>query len=223
MYTKSGGKPQSWNPQQQAVVRVHVQEYDFDSEWCGAYWLIDVNFDWNDNLKRLHTCALVGCFLLTLSLTMLIPRLFLRYHSKLIRNETSLGSRSLYWGTAIVSLYVAFSLMLGKLVLYPYFLFLVFESPSSPYFKYIVSNLVLEVFIPVVFFVVSIIASKNSRAVPMPAVKFTTHVLFCFCFCFCCYSRHKSKGVQVLILWAFMTFIYYHITEAIALRYLLYF
>ena len=165
---------------------------------------------------------MVGCFLLTLSLLLLIPRLFLTYHSKLVHNKTSPGSRSLYWGTAVVTLFLAFIIMLGKI--FPLYLPVMIYTQANPaYFKFYVSNFAIEIFIPIVFLVISLIASRSSKAVPMPAAKFTTHVLFCCCCCFCCSSRCKSKGAQVLTLWAFMTFIYYHITEAIALMFTLFF
>ena len=190
------------------------------STW-GAYWLVE-NIDWKDSLKILHTFGMVGCFLLTLSLLLLIPRLFLTYHSKLVHNKTSPGSRSLYWGTAVVTLFLAFIIMLGKI--FPLYLPVMIYTQANPaYFKFYVSNFAIEIFIPIVFLVISLIASRSSKAVPMPAAKFTTHVLFCCCCCFCCSSRCKSKGAQVLTLWAFMTFIYYHITEAIALIFTLFF
>ena len=67
VYTEAGGKPQMWNRKQQAAVEIH-------SEVRGPYWL--AAFDWNETQSILHMFGLVGCFLLTLSLSMLIPRLF---------------------------------------------------------------------------------------------------------------------------------------------------
>jgi len=163
--------------------------------------LVEKN-DWKESLKLLHTFGMVGCFLLTLSLLLLIPRLFLAYHSKLVHNITSGGSRSLYWGTAVVTLLLVFIIMLGKILTV-----MIYTQDKSEYFKFYVSNFTVEIFIPIVFLVISLIASRSSKAVPMPAAKVTTYVLFCCCCCFCCSSRCKSKGVQVLTLWAFMTFI----------------
>ena len=50
-----------------------------------------------------------------------------------------------------------------------------------------------------------LIASKGSKAVPMPAAKLTTHA--CALQLLLLLLRCKSKGVQVLTLWPFMTFI----------------
>jgi len=146
------------------------------------------------------------------------------YHNKLVTKEISSGSRSLYWGTAAISLFLAFVILLGKLcynwavILKDFYR----QDEVSVYIKLYVANLVVEMLIPIVFFLISIIAFRSSRAVLMPAAKFTTHVLFCCCCCFCCSSRCKSKGVQVLTLWAFMTFIFYNIVEAVSVVFTLF-
>ena len=204
VYAEAGAKPQNWKPQQQATVQLGSYE-----TW-GPYLGAEDSGEWNFLVNLLHTFGLVGCLLLILSLSLLIPRLFLRYH-KLVTKETSPVTRSLYWGTAVISLLIFLSILPCKLC----YIHVSFTSQSS--------RIALELFIPTVFLVISIIAARNSGSVPMPAAKFTTHVLFCCCFCFCCSSRCKSKGVQVLTLWAFMTVIYYHITEAVALVLTLFF
>ena len=217
MYTEAGGKPQSWDPQQQAAVSMD----DLDIVW-GPFWLPDIN---NKNtLKLLQTFGLFGCFLLALPLSLLIPRLFLRYHNKVVTNKIkSPGSRSLYWGTAVVSLFLTFVILPGKLFLSLSFVCLLYFYSYQLYFKLFLASIVVQIFIPIVFLVISILASRNSKAVPMPAAKFTTHVLFCCCCCFCCLAqKHKSNGVQILTLWAFMTFIYYNIMEAVSLVFALF-
>jgi len=225
MYTEVGGRPKTWDPQQQAAVK--------QSYW-GNNWFFETEWEEYFTQKSVYAFGLVGCCLLTLSLLLLIPRLFLMYHNKLVTKETSPGTRSLYWGTAVVSLSLASAILLGKLCFFSsrLYYFFVYEIHGQEfrlqgrvlrYFVFWFAVLVVETFIPIVFLVTSVIASRSNKAVPMPAAKFTTHVLFCCCCCFCCSSRCKSKGVQVLTLWAFMTLIYYHITEAVALVLTLFF
>ena len=228
-YTEVGGRPKTWDPQQQAAVK--QSSYPFPKYW-GNDWFFDTEWKEYFTQKSVYAFGLVGCCLLTLSLLLLIPRLFLMYHNKLATNETSPGSRSLYWGTAVVSLCLAFAILLGKLCYLSYLLYffvyaihreeLRLQGQLLKYFMFKFAVLVVETFIPIVFLVTSLIASRSSKAVPMPAAKFTTHVLFCCCCCFCCSSRRKSKGVQVLILWAFMTVMYYHVMEAVALVFTLF-
>ena len=168
-------------------------------------------FDWNSTLKYFGKVGLVVYFLLTLSLSLLIPRLFLKYHKNLVYKDLSSGSRSLYWGTAIVSLFLVIFIMLSKLIiLCPYFDLLVLSS--------MIPSVAVEIIIPLIFLVTSIFASRH-KSVPIPASKFTTRVLLICCCHLCCSSQCKciSKAVQVLTLWAFMTVIYYHIMEVIAL------
>ena len=205
VYTEAGGRPKAWDSQQQAAVKNWNINWYIDTEWKEYF-----------TQKSVYAFGLVGCCLLTLSLLLLIPRLFLMYHNKLVTKETSPGTRSLYWGTAVVSLCLAFAILLGKLCFLSFRLYFFVEFRLQ-LLKFGFAVLVVETFIPIVFLVTSLIASRSSKAVPMPAANFTTHVLFCCCCCFCCSSQRKSKGVQVLILWAFMTVMYYHITEAVAL------
>ena len=232
MYAEADGKPQTWDPQWQAAVTRGI--YGSGDVW-GPYWLSHIVSENIPELLQIY--GLVGCSLLTLLLSLLIPRLFLRYHSKLViknnnnNNKNSLGSRSLYWGTAIVSLFLAFVILLGKLCLSSLYT-LICATNNWKFFRpdqlvdftcsLFVVNLVVEIFIPTVFLVISIVASINSRPIPMPAATFTTDVFFCCCCCSCYSSRCKSKGVQVLTLWAFMTVIYYNFTEAFALFFTLF-
>ena len=206
VYTEAGGKPQTWNRKQQVVASVQQETAR------GATWLS--SFDW-ENLSK---PVLAGYLLLTFAASLLIPRMFLGYHNKLVGREISPGFRSLYWGSAAISLFLVSIIMLGKISLV-----CILIRSTMPYTTaWLDTLLVVELLMPIVFFVASVIASRNSKTVPMPAIKFTTHVLFCCCCCFCCSSQRKSKGVQVLTLWAFMTFIYYHIMEAIALVFALF-
>ena len=217
MYTEAGGKPHSWDPKQQAKVSSCPSVDRHFLSFC---------YDIITTLEYTYACGFVGYLLFTLLLFLLIPKLFWESHNKLVCKETSPVSRSLYWGSAVISLFLVIIIMLGKFILVFFEFTMAHAYPSVLYnvlYKVtLTANLVVETFSLILFLVVSIIISRSSRGVPMPAAKFTTHVLFCCCCCFCCSSRCKSKGVQVLTLWAFMTVIYYHIMEAVALVFTLF-
>jgi len=109
VYAEAGAKPQNWKPQQQATVQ--LGSYD---TW-GPYLGTEDSWEWDFLVNPLHTFGLVGCLLLILSLSLLIPRLFLRYH-KLVTKETSPVTRSLYWGTAVISLLIFLTILPSKYI-----------------------------------------------------------------------------------------------------------
>ena len=194
VYTEAGGRSKTWDTQQQAAIK--QGSYPFTNYW-GNHWYIYTNWKEYFTPKSVYAFGLVGCCLLTLSLLLLIPRLFLMYHNKLhvVTKETSPGSRSLYWGSAFVSLSLAFAILLGKLCFFSsrlyFYIYWICRRQDQVLLKYLKLGFVVltvETSIPTVFLVTSLIASRRSRAVPMPAAKFTTHVLFCCCCCFCCSS-----------------------------------
>ena len=186
LYTEARGKPQTWDLSKRAIT--YTDEYSVYS-----------NYYYYTGMLKTVTFYIIGSILVQLSLLLVIPRVFLVYHSKLVDQITSTGSLSLYWGTAAVSVFLTITISFFRVI------FAIF-SPAS----------LADCTVPIVFLVIAIIASRNCKTVPIPATKYTTNILFC-CFFFCCSLRYKSAAVQALVLWSFMTVIFYHIMEAIAL------
>ena len=189
LYTEAGGKPQTWDLSKRAIIYTNecsvYSNCDYDDTW-----MLETGYDF------------LGSILVQFSLLLVIPRVFLVYHSKLVDQITSTGSLSLYWGTATVSVLLTITISFYRVLLFAIF------SPG---------RLTFDCIFPIVFLVTAIIASRKCKTVPIPAAKYTTDILFCCFFWYCCSQRYKSAAVQALVLWSFMTVIFYHIMEAIAL------
>ena len=177
LYTEAGGKPQTWDLSKRAIIS--TEGYSNHDHYTGA-----VTYDFS------------GSILVQISLLLVIPRVFLVYHSKLVEQITSTGSLSLYWGTATVSVLLTITITFYRVLLFTIL------SPGR----------LFECTFPIVFLITAIIASRKCKTVPIPAA--TMNILF---YCFSCSPRCNSTAVQALVLWSFMTVIFYHIMEAIAL------
>ena len=184
LYTEAGGKPQTWDLSKRAIISTEGYSIYSDHDYYGT-----VTFDF------------IGSILVQFSLLLVIPRVFLVYHSKLVEQITSTGSLSLYWGTATVSVFLTITITFYRVLLFTIF------SPGR----------LIDCIFPIVFFVTAIIASIKCKTVPIPAAEYTTNILFCCFFWYCCSPGCKSTAVQALVLWSFMTVIFYHIMEAVAL------
>ena len=140
----------------------------------------------------------------------MIPRLVLRYHNSLVSRSITPGTKSIYWGTVVV-----WSMTIITLIK-PFFIYTLSFVPQYPTNISYISSIVFYVVIPMEFLITSLIAvgSHRRKAVPIPAAQFTSNVLFCCCCCLCCCSsQSRTRGVQAMVLWGLMTFLYLIIME----------
>ena len=164
--------------------------------------------------------GIVGCFILSITMAVVIPRLVLGYHNSLVSRATTPGTRSIYWGTATVCwlLSIAIITFIKTYLLSTSFppVYNIYPTTNISYF----SSFAFYVVIPIEFLITSLIAARSNKltAIPIPAAQFTSNVLFCCCCClYCCSSQHRARGVQAMVLWGFMTFLYFAIMETVAL------
>ena len=120
------------------------------------YWL--VGHGWNTYYgvtTTMNAFGLVGCVFLTLFLSLLIAGFFPKYHNMLASKATSPGSRRLYWGTTVTSLFLAFILLLGKMLYLCFYLHALIsynDEPSSLFYIVMTGiNIAVEILIPLVF------------------------------------------------------------------------
>ena len=217
MYGTAGGKPQTWYSQQQAVVQIQHNSRSKTWGYLAPSFQADLGF------KVVHIIQLsgiIGCFILSTTMAVMIPRLVLRYHNSLVSRSVTLGTKSIYWGTAAVCWLLSIAIItLFKPLCISIITFLSIEQQYPTNISYI-SSIVFYVVIPIEFLIISLIAVISNRltAVPIPTARFTSNVLFCCCCCLCCCSSQgRARGVQAMVLWGFMTFLYFMIMETVAL------
>ena len=150
-------------------------------------------------------------------MAVMIPRLVLRYHNSLVSRSITPGTKSIYWGTAAVCWLLSIIIIT---IIKPCFIDTLSFAHQYPTNISNIRYIVFYVVIPMEFLITSLIAVRSNKltAVPIPAARFTSNVLFCCCCCLCCCSsQRRARGVQAMVLWGFMTFLYLIIMETVAL------
>ena len=209
VYAEAGGRPQTWDVSQKGTTTTDSNNDDINVNY--AFKLLE----WPISTENMLKLYLAEYILVSISLVLMIAKFFPVYHSKLVSMATTLEYRSLYWGAAVVSNCFTFGVFFPVLSLHLYF------SPfeTSP-------SLILEISMCIVFFVAAVIATRRSNVgimhIPNGMAKILIHISSCFCCCCCCSSRCRAKGIQVLVLFSFMSFIYHSIMDAISVGYLLF-
>ena len=215
MYAAVGGKPHTWDSQQQAAVQqatvqqaTTLQQYHMN--WGPSYSGVNSEPKVVDIIRK---SGIVGCFIFSITMAVVIPLLVLGYHNSLVSRATTPGTRSIYWGTAAVCWLLSITIITLSQTTTHYILYVIYE--------YIfLSSFAFYVVIPMEFLITSLIAARSNRltTIPIPAAQFTSNVLFCCCCClYCCSSQRRARGVQAMVLWGFMTFLYFTIMETVAL------
>ena len=217
MYAEAGGKPQTWDVSQKATTTTNSNN---DDEIHDVIKLLK----WPIKEVIFPKLCLAEYALVSISLVLIIAKFFPVYHSKLVSKATTLEYKSLYWGTAVVSNCFTLGLLfpLGRAISIVLCVFLVDSNVIT--IKTLLP--ILEISMYIVFFVAAVIATRRSNVgiihIPKGMAKVLIHISSCFCCCFCCSSRCRAKGIQVLVLFSFMSFIYHSIMDAISVGYLLF-
>ena len=209
VYAAAGG---TWDSQQQATVQQATTELYFQNR--GPYYSRPMA------VNIIQTSGIVGCFILSITMAVVIPQLVLGYHNSLVSRATTHGTRSIYWGTAVVCWLLSIIITLIKIYLLYLLYNLVEGATIYPTYVSYFSSLAFHVVILIEFLIISLIAARSNKltTIPIPAARFTSNVLFCCCCClYCCSSQRRARGVQAMVLWGFMTFLYFTIMETVAL------
>ena len=197
VYAAAGGKPHTWDSQQKASVY-----YMKTGPHYALYNIMVV-----DTIQR---SGIVGCFILSIAMAVVIPHLVLGYHNSLVSRATTPGTRSIYWGTAAICWLLSITIItLSKTT--TYYACIRYNIYRELYPKNIscFSSFAFHVVILIEFLIISLIAARSNKlkTIPIPAARFTSNVLFCCCCClYCCSSQRRARGVQAMVLWGFMTF-----------------
>ena len=227
MYAEAGGKPQTWDVSQKATTTTNSNNND--DEIHNVIKLLG----WSIKAVIFRKLCLAEYALVSISLVIIIAKFFPVYHSKLVSKATTLEYKSLYWGTAVVSNCFTLGLLfpLGRAfsIWQCFFLgmsnFITHDHSTSNVIT-IKTLLPIEINMYIVFFVAAVIATRRSNVgiihIPKGMAKVLIHISSCFCCCCCCSSRCRAKGIQVLVLFSFMSFIYHSIMDAISVGYLLF-
>ena len=190
MYATVGGKPQTWDSQQQADVQMQLPN--------SINWVFGFKADLEITpVLIIQLSGIIGCFILSTTMALMIPRLVLRYHNSLISRSITPGIKSIYWGTATVCWSLSITIIT---LIRPYFISSITFPLAEQHYPNIsyISSIVFYVVIPLEFLIISLIAVRSNRltAVPIPAARFTSNALFCCCCCLCCCSSQaRARGV----------------------------
>ena len=216
VYAEAGGKPQTWDLSQKGTT---TNYYNNDDEKHDVIKLLG----WSISQYMINTLCLAEYALVSISLVIIIAKFFPVYHSKLVSKATTLEYRSLYWGAAVVSNCFTLGLIFPTGRAFSIFQYLFFDMSNVITIKTLP---ILEINMYIVFFVAAVIATRRSNVgiiqIPNGMAKVLIHISSCFCCCCCCSSRCRAKGIQVLVLFSFMSFIYHSIMNAISVAYLLF-
>ena len=219
VYAEAGGKPQTWDVSQKATTTTNSNN---DDEKHDVIKLLG----WSIRVAIFCKLCLAEYAFVSISLVIIIAKFFPVYHSKLVSKATTLEYKSLYWGTAVVSNCFTLGLLFpaGRAVSIAACFF--GTKNANLHYNTITTLLpILEINMYIVFFVAAVIATWRSNVgiihIPKGMAKVLIHISSCFCCC-CCSSRCRVKGIQVLVLFSFMSFIYHSIMDAISVGYLLF-
>ena len=224
MYAEAGGRPQTWDTSQKGTIKAHFN----------PYYIYDINalklLEWPISTAIIYIICFAEYALVSISLVIIIAKFFPVYHCKLVSKATTQEYRSLYWGAAVVSncftfcLFFVFSFSKFNQQSLVSKLFNPFIMDFTPPILLIGS--ILEIYMYIVFFIAAVIATRRSNVgityIPNGMAKVLIHISSCFCCCCCCSSRCRAKGIQVLVLFSFMSFIYHSIMDAISVGYMLF-
>ena len=185
--------------------------------------------EWSIKAAIMYKLCLAEYALVSISLVIITAKFFPVYHSKLVSMTTTQEYRSLYWGAAVVSNCFTLGLFfpLGRAFSIVLCVLLSTNNLSThDHFTTIKTLLpILEIYMYIVFFVAAVIATRRSNVgfihIPKGMANVLIHISSCFCCC-CCSSRCRAKGIQVLVLFSFMSFIYHSIMDAISVGYFLF-
>ena len=213
-YSHNGSIPQSWSENEQGVVDRDVQ----------LYYNRPLKFmDWLIRASQYKWLCIVEYATVSLSLSLAIAKFFPAIHNQIVSRVTRVEHQSLYWGTVIVSNILTFGL-----------LFLAGRGWSLEvifmYHRAVLPLIILEVVFNTILFVGALVASCRAHGgtgVPIPngISKIFIYVSFlfsCFCCCACCSVHCKRKALRVLVLFSFMSSIYYSILNIISATFLLF-
>ena len=220
VYAEAGGKPQNWDTSQKGTI---ITQNFNDIEIHPVIKLLG----WSISRDLIYKLCLAEYTLVSISLVLVIAKVVPVYHSKLVSKVTTQEYRSLYWGTVVVSNCFTLGLLFPagrgfSIMSFPHWFFFTTEN----YFPYFTLFSILEITMYIVFFVAAVIATRRSNVgiihIPNGMAKVLIHISSCFCCCCCCSSRCRAKGIRVLVLFSFMSFIYHSIMDAISVGYMLF-
>ena len=222
VYAEAGGKPQTWDMSQKATTTTNSDNND------DIHNVIKL-LGWSIREVIFRKLCLAEYALVCISLVIIIAKFFPVYHSKLFSKATTQEYRSLYWGAAVVSNCFTLGLLfpLGRAFSIVQCCFFRMSNVITHDHSTTIKTLlpILEIYMYIVFFVAAVIATRRSNVgiihIPKGMAKVLIHISSCFCCC-CCSSRCRAKGIQVLVLFSFMSFIYHSIMDAISVGYLLF-
>ena len=216
-YSPNGSIPQSWSENEQGLVNGYVPlRYDRPLKFM----------DLPIGASQYKWLCIVEYATVSLSLSLAIAKFFPAIHNQIVSKVTRMEHQSLYWGTVIVSNILTFGL-----------LFLAGRAWSITkvisifmYRRAVFPLIILEVVFNTILFVGALVASCSGHGgtgVPIPngISKIFIYVSFlfsCFCCCACCSVHCKRKALRVLVLFSFMSSIYYSILNIISAIFLLF-
>ena len=214
-----------------------IRDYDLDHK-------SNVEFeDWKMGLTQFVKFSLAEYVIVSLSAALVTAIIFPLLHSHIVfKAASSLGYQSLYWGSAVVSNFFTYGLLLAAAKALPIYYIIEYLIPSNEYsipYTLIVFALstpklffallcilsVQEFVVYSILFVGALIASLRPNYGRVPLLTGMARVVFnvSLCFCFvCCPPRCRTKIPQILVLFGFMNFIYHSIMDILSIGFILF-
>ena len=230
VYSEAGGRPESWDQDQKGSA---VWNLNFDHAF---YQSSDMEFVGSKmSPAKFVKLSLAEFVIVSLSAALVIAAIFPLLHSQIVsKAASSLGYQSLYWGSAVVSNFFTYGLLLAAAKAWsiyleytkPYTFSNIICGDLAEYIFCFVSVCVLSVqefVVHSILFVGALVASFRFGRVPLPTgmARVVFNVSLCFCFV-CCPPRCRTKIPQILVLFGFMNFIYHSIMDVLSIGFILF-
>ena len=184
---------------------------------------------WPISLQTFTILGLTEYVFVSLSLALVIAKLFPVVHNQIVSKATSLGHQSLYWGTVVISNVFTYGLLFAASRGWSIFeqngLHVLLSEKLTN--VSLIAICIQEVIIHVILFMAAIVTLKNSSftSIPKGMAKIIINISLCWtCIFLCiCRSGHKrTKVIRVLIVFSLMSFIFHNIMNFISFLFLLF-